>query len=67
MSKITKQVAERGLGSSSEYVRELIRKDEYHSYLRGLLLKGAASVPVAVADASYFRILRDHVRNCARG
>jgi len=67
MSEIMEHVVERGFGVSSEYVRELIRKEPDHSYLRGLLLKGAVSVPAAVADASYFNLLRERVRNCARG
>ena len=66
-SFVDEQVVQRGFGTSSEYVRELIRKDADHSYLHILLLKGAVSVPAAVADASYFRTLRERVRNCARG
>ena len=59
---VDEQVAQRGYGTSSEYVRELIRKDQDRLRLRGLLLEGAASVPVAPADATYFDALRDRVR-----
>jgi antitoxin ParD1/3/4 len=56
------QVGERGYGTSSEYVRELIRRDQEHPQLRALLLTGAASAPAAPADADYFEGLRDHAR-----
>ncbi len=39
------QVASRGYGTSSEYVRELIRKDRERQRLRSLLLEGAGSAP----------------------
>ncbi|MFO1509038.1 MAG: hypothetical protein U1F31_04635 [Steroidobacteraceae bacterium] len=35
---------QRGYGTSSEYVRELIRKDKGRLQLRGLLLAGASSI-----------------------
>lgn len=55
------QVSQRGYGTSSEYVRELIRKDQDRLQLRGLLLAGAASAPAAPADATYFADLRSRV------
>lgn len=55
------QVSQRGYGTSSEYVRELIRKDQERQQLRALLLAGAASAPEAVADAAYFEGLRQRV------
>jgi antitoxin ParD1/3/4 len=48
------QVATRGYGTSSEYVRELIRKDQELLRLRALLLDGAASTPATPADGGYF-------------
>lgn len=57
------QVSTRGYGTSSEYVRELIRKDQDRQHLRGLLLAGAESAPTAPADADYFESLRSRVRN----
>ena len=48
-SFVDEQVAQRGYGTSSEYVRELIRKDADILRLRGMLLKGAASAPAAPA------------------
>lgn len=52
----------RGYGTSSEYVRELIRKDQDQLRLRELLLAGAASAKAAPADAAYFKRLRRQVR-----
>jgi antitoxin ParD1/3/4 len=64
-SYVDEQVAERGYSTSSEYVRELIRKDQDRQQLRGLLLDGAASVSTTPADARYFETLRDRVRKAA--
>jgi len=61
-SFVDKQVSTRGYGTSSEYVRELIRRDQDRQHLRELLLEGAASAPTAPADASYFEGLRERVR-----
>ena len=64
---VDEQVTERGYGTSSEYVRELIRKDADRLHLRGLLLEGAASAPAAPAGAAPFDALRKRVRRRARG
>ncbi len=58
-SFVDQQVRSRGYNSSSECVRELIRKDQDRLRLRGLLLEGAASPPAVTADAHYFAQLRD--------
>ncbi len=63
---VDEQVSERGYGTSSEYVRELIRKDADRLRLRGLLLEGAASAAGAPADAAYFESLKKRVRRDAR-
>jgi antitoxin ParD1/3/4 len=63
---VDEQVARRGYGTSSEYLRELIRKDADRLRLRGLLLEGAASSPAAPADAGYFAALRKRVQRRAR-
>lgn len=52
------QVARRRYGSTSEYVRELIRRDLDRSNLRDLLLAGAGSEPAVDADHDYFEELR---------
>ena len=55
---VDQQVTERGYGTSSEYVRELIRHDQDRQVLRGLLLQGASSAPGAPIDDNYFAALR---------
>jgi antitoxin ParD1/3/4 len=61
-SFVDEQVSTRGYGTSSEYVRELIRRDQDRQHLRELLLEGAASAPTAPVDAGYFEGLRERVR-----
>ncbi|NUA27430.1 type II toxin-antitoxin system ParD family antitoxin [Cupriavidus basilensis] len=60
---VDEQVKQRGYGTSSEYVRELIRKDQDRQHLRGLLLTGAGSAPTAPVDSDCFNALRARVRN----
>jgi antitoxin ParD1/3/4 len=59
---VEEQVAERGYSTNSEYVREVIRKEQERQLLRSLLLEGAASPPSAPVDSAYFAALRDRVR-----
>ncbi len=66
-SFVDEQVKQRGYGTSSEYVRELIRKDQERTHLQNLLLQGAASRPDKPADEAYFDGLRDRIRQRARG
>jgi antitoxin ParD1/3/4 len=61
-SFVDEQVAGGGYGTSSEYVRELIRRDQDRQRLRGLLLEGASSAASAPADVSYFDGLRERAR-----
>lgn len=61
-SFVDTQVAERGYGTSSEYVRELIRTDQDRRQLRALLLQGAQSAPGRVADDGYFDQLRQGIQ-----
>jgi antitoxin ParD1/3/4 len=65
-SFVDEQVSERGYGTSSEYVRELIRKDQDRQRLRGVLLAGAATASASPANATYFEGLRDRVRRAAK-
>ncbi|QUD87632.1 type II toxin-antitoxin system ParD family antitoxin [Phenylobacterium montanum] len=55
---VDEQVHARGYSTSSEYVRELIRKDQERQHLRALLTEGGASPPVGTADTDYFADLR---------
>jgi len=66
-SFVDEQVTDRGYGTSSEYVRELIRKDQERQQLRALLQAGAASAPAGPADAGYFESLRKRVGRRTRG
>ncbi len=61
-SFVDEQVASRGYSTSSEYVRELIRKDQDRQRLRALLLDGAESAPTSPADEAYFDGLRERAR-----
>ncbi|MDZ4349557.1 MAG: type II toxin-antitoxin system ParD family antitoxin [Xanthomonadaceae bacterium] len=65
-SFVDEQVSQRGYGTSSEYVRELIRRDQDRLQLRNLLLVGASSAPTAPVDATYFEGLRERVRGAAK-
>ena len=66
-SFVDEQVAGRGYGTSSEYVRELIRGDQDRQHLRGLLLEGASSRPTEPVDAAYFDGLRERARGRKAG
>ena len=61
-SFVDEQVASGGYSTSSEYVRELIRKEQDRQRLRALLLEGAESPPDGPMDKAYF----DSLRNLAR-
>ena len=61
-SFVDEQVSSRGYGTSSEYVRELIRKDQDVQNLRALLLEGVASTPTSPVNAEYFDDLRARVK-----
>jgi antitoxin ParD1/3/4 len=58
---VDEQVAGGGYGTSSEYVRELIRRDQDRQRLRTLLLEGAASALSTPADAAWFGDLRARI------
>lgn len=59
---VDQQVADGGYSTSSEYVRELIRRERDREHLRKLILEGASSPVMGVADAAYFESLRERVR-----
>ena len=58
---IDEQVSDKGYSTSSEYVRELIRREREKERLRQLLLDGAASPQTHMADAASFDGLRARV------
>ncbi len=66
-SFVDEQVASRGFGTSSEYVRELIRKDLERQKLRDMLLEGAESAQTGVANKEYFEGLRRYASADRKG
>ncbi len=58
---VEEQVSQRRYGTTSEYVRDLIRRDQDRQHLRNLLLAGAAAEPGPVVDSRYFDELRGEV------
>lgn len=62
---VDERVVHDGYGSTSEYVRDLIRRDRERGYLRDLVLEGANSGPGVVADTAFFDALRQHISSDA--
>lgn len=56
------QVSEHAYGSSSEYLRELIRKQRDVEKLRNLLLEGANSGPGERVTEETFKRMREELR-----
>lgn len=52
-----------GYGSSSEYMRELIRRDRDRAQFRQYLLDGVDAKPIGRMDAAYFAGLRRRLKN----
>jgi antitoxin ParD1/3/4 len=65
-SFVDEQVSQRGYGTSSEYVRELIRRDQDRLQLRQLMLAGVSSAPTVPVSETYFEGLRERVRGAAK-
>ncbi len=57
------QVSERGYGNSSEFVRELIRREQARDQVRALVVDGMGSGAGSELDAAYFEQLRQRVRD----
>jgi antitoxin ParD1/3/4 len=66
-SFVDAQVTGRGYGTSSEYVRELIRADQDRQHLRKLLVDGVSSPATAPVDEVYFNNLRARARQAKAG
>jgi antitoxin ParD1/3/4 len=58
---VDERVIHDGYGSTSEYVRDLIRRDRERGHLRDLVLEGANSGPGVVADTAFFDALRQRI------
>ncbi len=52
---VDRRVEEGQYGTSSEYLRELIRRDQARLELRALLLEGLESPEVGRPDAAYWK------------
>ena len=55
---VDQRIASEGFGSSSEYMRELIRRDRDRAQFRQYLLDGVNAKPLGRMDAAYFAALR---------
>jgi antitoxin ParD1/3/4 len=62
---VEQQVREKSYSSSSEYLRELIRRQRDTERFRGLILEGLNSGPGEVIDDAFFDSLRERVRSRA--
>ncbi|WP_207205442.1 ribbon-helix-helix domain-containing protein [Microbacterium protaetiae] len=58
---VEQQVRQRGFGTSSEFVRELIRREQARTRLRGIVSEGMSSGPGSELDAAYSDRLRERV------
>lgn len=59
---VDERVANAGYGTSSEYLRELIRRDQDKLYLRSLLTEGINAPITGEPDARYFSRLREYTK-----
>ncbi|CAN1520519.1 COG3609 Predicted transcriptional regulators containing the CopG/Arc/MetJ DNA-binding domain [Methylophilaceae bacterium] len=59
---VDERVTSSGYGTSSEYLRELIRRDQARLDLRAIMLDGASSAISGEADKHYFDQLRAKVK-----
>ena len=58
---VDQQVDSGGYGSTSEFVRDLIRREQERQQLRSSLLDGASSHSGPIADDAYFTSLRERL------
>jgi antitoxin ParD1/3/4 len=62
-SFVETQVETEGYGTSSEYIRELIRKDRQRAHLRSLIMAGIESEMVsAVVDDAFWEARRNRLK-----
>ncbi|MFN3946232.1 MAG: type II toxin-antitoxin system ParD family antitoxin [Allosphingosinicella sp.] len=55
------EAADRGFGSSDEFLRDLVRREHDRARVRNLLLEGLASPLEGPADKEFFDGLRDRI------
>jgi antitoxin ParD1/3/4 len=62
-SFVETQVETEGYGTSSEYIRQLIRKDRQRAHLRALIMVGVESETVAaVVDDAFWEARRNRLK-----
>jgi len=61
-SFVDHRIRSEGYGSSSEYMRELIRRDRDRAEFRQYLLEGINAKPIGRMDAHYFAALRKSLK-----
>ena len=59
---VESQVGQLGYSTSSEFIRELIRRERARTELRALIVDGMTSGPGSELDDGYFASLRERVR-----
>ena len=62
---VDQRIQTEGYGSSSEYMRELIRRDRDRAQFRQYLLDGINAKPLGKMDAEYFATLRKQLKKSA--
>lgn len=60
---VESQATERGYGTTSEFVRDLIRREQERGQLRALLVDGMGSGAGSELDDRYFDQLRERMRS----
>ena len=60
---VDEQVDSGAYGTTSEFIRDLIRRERDRLHLKHLLLDGAASSPGPFADHEYFTTFRERLRD----
>jgi antitoxin ParD1/3/4 len=63
---VDRQIETEGYGSSSEYLRELIRRDRDRVQFRDYLMQGVMAKPAGRMDAAYFAALRQRAKGPSR-
>ncbi len=58
---IDEQVETKGYSTSSEYMRDLIRREQDRQHLRQLLLDGAASPKTPYVEDAFFREIDEQI------
>jgi antitoxin ParD1/3/4 len=61
-SFVESQVEAEGYGTSSEYIRELIRKDRQRAHLRNLILEGIESNTAEAVDDAFWEARRTRLK-----